>query len=138
MWRVGCDQTEVRAGIRQFRYLAGDHFDETGPIVSKNEVEFALEIDTVNQELRVAAVAGLFAIKGDDRLVIIDRAFRSHPANDSKRFHCDVDLSLMKISTWETMINGTRNVGSRLRGNVRKAAIDCGSARPNRSALKTT
>ena len=36
------------------------------------------------------------------------------------------------------MISGTKNVGSRLSGNVRNAVIDSQSCNPKRSALKTT
>jgi hypothetical protein len=36
------------------------------------------------------------------------------------------------------MIKGTRNVGSKLRGNLRSAAIDSGSAIPRRAAVATT
>ena len=44
----------------------------------------------------------------------------------------------MKIKTWETMIKGTRNVGSRLRGNSRNACIDFQSSKPILSAVETT
>src|SRR4051812_47151645 len=46
--------------------------------------------------------------------------------------------SRMKIRMCDAMMTGTRNVGNRPNGKVRKGAIDVQSCRPMRNALLTT
>ncbi len=85
---VRCDQSEVRAGAGKLLDFLYDRFDEALQIVGDHEVPHFIQVDAVDEELRVTAVAGAFAVKRNDRTVILHRAFRPNAADDSKGLHC--------------------------------------------------
>src|SRR6266403_2258300 len=87
MGRVCCDQSEVRAGAAEFLDFLYDGLNEAWQIVRDHELPHFVQIDAVDEKLRVTAVAGALAVKRDDRVIIIDRAFRSEAADDSKGLH---------------------------------------------------
>src|SRR5439155_17820453 len=52
-----------------------------------HEIEPFLQVDAINNELRIAAVALTFAIHRDDVLVVVDRALRPDTADHAQSFH---------------------------------------------------
>src|ERR1043166_3422950 len=56
-------------------------------LVGVHEIESLPEVNTDNDEFRVMPICSVLAIKRDDPLVIINRAFRPKATDDSKCFH---------------------------------------------------
>ncbi len=56
-------------------------------IVRGHEIESLLQINAINDEFRITAVALPFAIKRDDVLIIFDRTLRPDTADNSKDLH---------------------------------------------------
>ena len=87
MRRVGGDDSKFRAGARKFLDLAQKKFRHAGEVVRFQEIDSLLEVDAVNDELRVTAVAFPVAIHRDDVLVVVDRALRPDAADHAQSFH---------------------------------------------------
>src|SRR5262249_30078879 len=59
----------------------------TTEVVCLHEIEALLQINAVNYELRIAAIARPLPVEVNNSSVIINRAFRTDAANDSKNLH---------------------------------------------------
>src|SRR6266566_4571978 len=87
MRRVCRDQAEVCTGLREFADLLEQVIGHASEVIRSHEIEPLLQINAIDDELRITTVALPLAIEHDDRPVIFDRAFRSEAANNSKNFH---------------------------------------------------
>src|SRR6267142_2963531 len=87
MWRIRGDQAEISTGASQLPDFFEQIYGHAAKIVGRHEVESRLEINTDDDEVRITPVARALAIKRDDSLIIIDRAFRPKAANNSKGLH---------------------------------------------------
>src|SRR5207249_9761229 len=87
MRRVCRDQAEVCTGPCEFADFLNQVIGHAGEVIRGHEIESLLQINAINDEFRITPVAGALAIKRDDSLIIIDRAFRPKAANYSKGLH---------------------------------------------------
>ena len=87
MGRVCRDQAEVCTGPCEFTDPLKQIIGHAGEVIRVHKIESLLQIHAINDELRITPVAGALAIKRDDSLIIIDRAFRPKAANYSKGLH---------------------------------------------------
>jgi len=85
--RICSDQSEIGTCSCKFGDSSKQIISHAGKIVCSHEVESLLQINAVNDEFRITPAAGALAIKGDDLLIIIDRALRPKATDDSKSFH---------------------------------------------------
>src|SRR5260370_5156653 len=88
MRRVWRDKAEVCAGPCEFADFLKQVIGHAGEIIRGNEIDSFLQIDAINDELRITAVAPPRAVELDDVLVIFDRALRAEAADDSEGLDC--------------------------------------------------
>ena len=87
MRRIRSDQSEIGSGASELPDFFEQIPGHAGKITCGHEIQALLQINAVNDELRVTAVALPLAIELDGPPVIIERAFRTEAADNSKSFH---------------------------------------------------
>lgn len=83
MRRVGSQQTELRTRAGQFVDLAQQIFGERRQCPCRDQPEHLLDVNAVDEQGRVAAVAEAFAVSGNDQAVVLYRGFRGDASRSS-------------------------------------------------------
>ena len=89
--RVGGDDAELGAGAGECLDRGDKVPRREGEIIGDDRIANCRKIDIVNDELRVNVASQPFAIKTNNGLVVIDGAFRSQPADYSKRLQLKME-----------------------------------------------
>src|ERR1700732_3343306 len=89
MWRVCRDQAEICTGPCEFVDFLKQVIGHAGKIIRGNEIDSLLQIDAINDELRITAVGPPRAVELDNALVIFDRALQAEADDHPENFHLD-------------------------------------------------